>query len=100
MYQPKLCISLLIVFVIGLHILPLVQKLPGGKPQTFWPIMAWGMYRYAHNSQGIRTAIRRTIAITLSGKEVAIGPEQVGLSKFAFDRIYHTPMWQGNASIA
>jgi hypothetical protein len=101
MYQPKLCISLLIMFIIGLHILPLVQKLPGGRPQTFWPIMAWGMYRHAHSSkQPIRTAITRTIGITLSGKAVAIGPEQIGLSMFAFNRIYRYPMQQGNAAIA
>jgi hypothetical protein len=40
------------------------------------------------------------MGITLSGKEVAIGPEQIGLSKFAFNRIYRNPMQQGNASIA
>jgi predicted DCC family thiol-disulfide oxidoreductase YuxK len=47
-YPCKISISIFILLVIGSHALPVLQELLGHR-QTFWPIMAWGMYRYAHD---------------------------------------------------
>lgn len=97
----KLCISIVIVLIIGLHVLPLLQRLQGER-QTLWPIMAWGMYKHSFNAKWlpIRTIVERTIGITSRGEEVSIGPWQTGLSHFAFYRMYLTPMRQGDASAA
>ena len=100
MSRCKLLISLLIIIVVGLHALPLLQRLQG-KRQTLWPIMAWGMYRNSVPAHAtISTALRRIVGITDSGKEVVVEPKHSGLSSFAFDRMYGMPMWQGNASAA
>jgi len=96
----NIAISLLILLTIGLHAVPLVQRLDG-KRQTLWPIMAWGMYRNSRGSEGpIRTSLRRIIGITSSGEELQIRPLDAGLSRFALRRMYTRPMYKGEASAA
>ena len=99
MDKRKLIISIGILVVVGLHAVPLVQRLQG-KRQTFWPIMAWGMYRNSRGSGPIQASIRRIIGITSTGEEWEVGPWDAGLSYFAFGRLYLTPMWKGDAFAA
>ena len=121
--QSKLFISILILLIIGLHPLPILQELQMGR-QSFWPIMAWGMYRHSHDSKSsIQTVIRYTIAITSSGEELSIesiftqqygrldffnlfrprstaDSNFVGLNYFGLSRLYLGPMWGGDAAAA
>jgi hypothetical protein len=100
MRGPKLFISIAIVLVIGLHALPILEELLGHR-QTFWPIMAWGMYRQAHDPQRpIQGSLNRIIAITAAGEALQIGPPEAGLGYFAFHRFYLGPMSSGDSSAA
>jgi hypothetical protein len=99
MYQCKLFVSLLIMLVVGLHALPLLQRLQG-KEQTWWPIMAWGMYSPSIPKGPISSEIRRTTGLTISGKQLPVGPEQSGLDVFTFGPIYVRSTWPESASAA
>jgi hypothetical protein len=109
--------SLIILFVLGLHIPPYVQEFYGTR-QTFWPFMAWGMYRNAYDGKRpIQSTVRRTIGITRQGEEVMIVPPVwprffnlfratpkepihfVGLNIFGLSRLYLTPIWQGDMAV-
>jgi hypothetical protein len=111
-------ISLFIVMVIGLHVLPLLQEL-SGKRQTLWPIMVWGMYRYAHPSDKKINARKIYIsARTESGDILEIAPirhpivfnflrrnykkhsHRVPLAHYGYKRLFVEPMWQGNKHAA
>jgi predicted DCC family thiol-disulfide oxidoreductase YuxK len=99
-YPSKIFISIFIVLVIGSHALPVLQELHGHR-QTFWPIMAWGMYRYAHDAtRPIEVSIRRLIGVTLQGKEFEITSDDSGLFYFGFVRLYLGPIVNGDASAA
>jgi hypothetical protein len=98
MHQPKkFILSLLILLAIGLHALPLLQKLQD-KTQTWWPFMAWGMYRNSYASSA-RTIIQ-TIGVASKGEAEEILSEHIGLSTSTFARSYLQPMRQGDASAA
>jgi hypothetical protein len=100
MQGPKLYISIAILLVIGLHALPVLQELRGTR-QTFWPVMAWGMYRQSHDpKRPIQASLNRIIAFTAAGEALPIGPPEAGLGYFAFSRFYLGPMSTGDASAA
>lgn len=99
MGQPKLFISILIILVIGLHALPVLQRLQG-KRETLWPVMIWAMYKNSRAPGPIRSVIRRYIGMTSRGDELGIGPWQSGLSSFALNRLYFRPMRKGDVSAA
>jgi hypothetical protein len=100
MQRAKLFISIAIVLIIGLHALPVLQELRGSR-QAFWPIMAWGMYRSAHDpKRPIQTIKRQIVAITAGGETLHIGPPEAGLGYFAFARFYLGPMSTGDSSAA
>jgi hypothetical protein len=100
MQGPKLYISIAILLIIGLHALPVLQELRGHR-QTFWPIMAWGMYRRAHDpKQPIQASRHRIMATTAGGSAVEIGPAEAGLGYFAFHRFYLGAMSTGDADAA
>jgi hypothetical protein len=111
-------ISLLIAIVIGLHMLPLLQELKG-KRQTLWPIMAWGMYRYAHPSDKEINATKIVVsARTESGGIFNIAPidqalffnllsrnyrkrnDRVPLGHYGYNRLFLKPMLKGDRSAA
>jgi hypothetical protein len=100
MKGPKLYISIAILILCGLHALPVLQELRGTR-QTFWPVMAWGMYRHAHDpTRPIQASLNRIVAITAEGEPLHIGPPEVGLQYFAFHRFYLGPMSTGNPAAA
>jgi hypothetical protein len=99
MDQPKLFISIFIILVIGLHALPVLQRLQG-ESQTVWPVMAWGMYRNSRNPGPIQTRQTRLIGTTSTGNEFEIDSEFSGLSFNALTRLYLRPMREGDDSAA
>jgi len=101
MQKPKhAAISLLILIVIAAHGLPVLQKLVGSN-QTFWPIMAWGMYKKSRDSdKPPQTTKKRPVAVTSQGREWEVGPSDIGLSYYAFERLYITPMRKGDPGAA
>ena len=100
MQGPKLFISITIVLIIGLHTLPVLQELRGNR-QTFWPIMAWGMYRKSYDtSRSIKTSIRRIIGITIQNNIVQVSAFDAGLGHFGFHRLYVNPMLAGDTFAA
>jgi hypothetical protein len=99
MRQYKLFISISIFFIIGVHVLPVIQKTQN-KRQTFWPIMAWGMYKNSRNAGPIRTVVTRIIGVTSQGKEEPVDAKLVGLSSFALGRLYLDSMRAGDSSAA
>jgi hypothetical protein len=94
----ELWISLLIVVVMGLHVVPILQKFQG-ESQTLWPIMAWGMYKRSFPAP-VQSLQQRLVGITESGQTHKIYAWQSGLSPFAFKRLYLVPMMEGNADAA
>jgi hypothetical protein len=99
MHQSKLVISLFILLVIGLHALPVLQRLQGER-QTLWPFMAWGMYRTSRAPGPIRTTLRRVIAVTSTGQRSLVTPGLLGLSSYAFERMYLNAMVEGDPAAA
>jgi hypothetical protein len=99
LYKAKFFVSILILFVIGFHIPPVIQELQG-KEQTFWPFMAWGMYRKSRNPGPVWTAVTHVIGITLKGEKKPLDGNFVGLSSYALDRLYFGPMRSGDSSAA
>jgi hypothetical protein len=99
MRQRKRFISIFILMVIGLHAVPVLQRLQDER-QTLWPIMAWGMYRNARAPGPIQTTIRRVVGTTSKGEEETITPNLLGLSGYAFERMYIKPMRAGHSSAA
>jgi hypothetical protein len=99
MHHRQLFISLLILLIIGLHALPVLQKLQGER-QTFWPFMAWGMYKNSRAPGPIQTEIRRVIAITAKGERATVTTRLSGLSSYAFERMYLKPMLIGDSFAA
>jgi hypothetical protein len=95
-----MCISILVLLIIGLHSLPALQEL-SGKRQTFWPIMAWGMFRKSYDSdRPIKTSIKRILAITAQDEVLQISAWDAGLGHYGFQRLYVNPMAAGNALAA
>jgi hypothetical protein len=111
-------VSLFIFIVIGLHILPVIQEL-NGKRQTLWPIMAWGMYRYAHPSDKKISVKKIDIsARTESGAALDIAPinhpfffnllrrryrkgdNNIALGYYGYNRLFIKPMLKGNNDAA
>jgi hypothetical protein len=99
MWYTKLLISISILLIIGLHTLPAMQKLQG-KDQTFWPLMAWGMYRNSRDPGPIRATVSRIIGETSKGEKKLVDAKLVGLSFYALQRLYWGPMWAGDSSAA
>lgn len=63
-------ISLVVVGIVLLHAAPILQELDGHR-QTFWPFMAWGMYRQSVPSdQPVQARHWRTVAVTTHGQEL------------------------------
>jgi hypothetical protein len=99
MHQTKVLISIVILLVVGLHALPILQRLQGDR-QTFWPFMAWGMYRNARVPGPIRTETRRIVGVTAKGERETVTTDLLGLSSYALERMYIRPMWTGDFSAA
>src|SRR2546430_1319305 len=100
MQGPKLYISIFILLIIGLHALPVLQELRG-KRQTFWPIMAWGMYRHSYDSKRpVQASLRHITAITAGGETLQIGAPESGLGYHGFLRFYLGPMSTGDSLAA
>jgi hypothetical protein len=99
MREPKLFASILILLVIGLHALPVFQKLQGDR-QTFWPFLAWGMYRNSRPAGPIQTEVRRVIGVTSKGERTIITIGLLGLSGYTFERLYIKPMSMDDYSAA
>jgi len=100
MDKRKLIISIGILVVVGLHAVPVLQRLDG-KRQTLWPIMAWGMYRYSFDSSSpVQTRITRLIGIMANGEKWGITPRDIGLSSYAVERQYLMPMRKADSSVA
>jgi len=91
-------ISVFIVLVLILHLAPLAQQLT--RPyQTFWPIMAWGMYRTAAEPP-IETTTWSVTAETASGRSVEVESWDAGLGATAFKRFYLNPLSRGDTARA
>jgi hypothetical protein len=101
MQRPKhIFVSILILAIIGLHGLPILQRLEGDR-QTLWPILAWGMYkRSVPSDKPVQTTAKRIVVKTSRGEEVEIHPFDVGLSSYAFDRLYIARILRGDAAAA
>jgi hypothetical protein len=99
MRQSKPFISVLILVIIGLHALPVLQKLQD-KRQTFWPVLAWGMYKKSRNPGPIRIVVKHITGLTSTSAKERIDAELVGVSSYAFQRLYMEPLWMGNLSAA
>ena len=99
-HPSKIFVSIFVLLVLGGHALPVLQELQGHR-QTLWPIMAWGMYRYAHDgTRPIQVSVRRLIGITARGEEFEITAEHSGLFNTGFVRLYLGPITHGDASAA
>lgn len=97
--QPrKLWISGFVFLILLLHSAPIVQQLRE-RHQTFWPIMAWGMFRYAQHPP-IETTIWKVIAETESGRRIVVEPGDAGLGHAAFARLYRNPLVKGDTARA
>jgi hypothetical protein len=79
--------------------MPVLQRFQD-KRQTWWPIMAWGMYRESYPPRPITSLQRRLIGVNAKGEEQEIHHWQSGYSSFAFNRIFLKPMWQGESEAA
>ena len=100
MHGVKLYISLFILFIIGLHVLPVLQELLVRR-QTFWPIMAWGMYRHPHDPrQPIQTSTKHILGVKAGGEVVQIVASDIPLLDIPFDRIYLGPLLAGDSTAA
>lgn len=98
MLKTRTIISTFIVFTIGLHTVPVLQELQN-KRQSLWPVMAWGMFRYSHNSEDpISTVVERVIGLTARGEEVWIQASHSGLDSLGFAKMYLGPMSRGEMS--
>jgi hypothetical protein len=96
----KLFISIMIVLIVGLHILPVLQELHGNR-QTFWPIMAWGMYRKSYDpDRSLKTLVRRIIGVTLQNDIIEVTAFDAGLGDFGFHRLFVRPMLIGDSFAA
>ena len=94
----KTWISLFIVAVMVAHVAPIFQEMRSRR-QTFWPIMAWGMYRYSHRPP-VKTTSWQIIAETSNGEEEPVGPLKAGLGPHAFSELYIQPMSRGDSTAA
>lgn len=93
----KVCISAVILLVIGLHAVPVLHA---GLRKRIWPILDWAMYKDASPPGPIETDRKRIVGITAGGQREVITKELVGLSSFALDRLYSKPMKVGDSSAA
>jgi hypothetical protein len=111
-------ISLFIVLIIGLHVLPLIQEYTG-KRQTFWPIMAWGMYRNSRPAN-VKISVKKVqiSAKTETGSILDItsihhppffnllrntykkDENRIPLGHYAYQRVFVNPMLQGDKNAA
>jgi hypothetical protein len=99
-HPSKMFVSIFVLLLLGGHALPVLQELQGHR-QTLWPIMAWGMYRYAHDgTRPIQVSVRRLIGITARGKEFEITADHSGLFHTGFVRLYLGPIIHGDVSAA
>jgi hypothetical protein len=80
-------------------VMPVLQRLQD-KRQTWWPIMAWGMYRESFPPRPITLWQRRLIGVNAEGAEQEIHHWQSGYSPFAFKRIFLKPMLDGESEAA
>jgi hypothetical protein len=97
MPRSKFFISLLILLTMGLHVLPIIQKIQR-KEQTLWPVLAWGMYRNSRDPGPIRAVVKRIIGITSQNVQHPVDATLVGLSSYALQKLYLDPMWAGDSS--
>jgi hypothetical protein len=99
MIQSKAVISILIILIIGLHALPIIQRLQGER-QTLWPVMAWGMYKKSRNPGPIRMVIRHITGVTSMSEKKSVDASLIGLSSYAAQRLYLNSIWAGDSSAA
>jgi hypothetical protein len=97
MRQSKVWISILIIFAVGIHAVPVLHR---GMQKRLWPILDWGMYKWSRPAGPIQANKMRVIAITLKGDRQPVTPQLVGSSGFALRALYTKPMWDGDSSAA
>lgn len=91
-------ITAFILVVGALHVIPIVQEMRGPR-QTTWPVMAWGMYRYAHRPPVEITEARVSVETT-GGDRRVLEPGDLGLKSYGFDRLYVGPLARGDSAAA
>lgn len=60
-----------------------------------WPFMAYCMYTKSSGPESVRTEKSRVIGLTLSGKEIEVDEELIGLNFFAYNGLYLRHMQRG-----
>jgi hypothetical protein len=98
MDRRKLGISLLIVLVIGLHAAPVVFY--QGGAQTYWPFLAWAMYKNSRPPGPIQARRTRLVGITADGTEHRIGTRDVGLPRHVVRDFFTDSLRGNNAALA
>jgi len=91
-------ITAFLLILWALHVVPVVQEMRGPR-QTTWPVMAWGMYRYAHRPPVEITESRVSVETTGGGRRV-LEPQDLGLQSYGFQRLYAGPIARGDTATA
>lgn len=93
----KTLISIVILFVIGLHAVPVLYRSERG---TVWPFMQWAMYKNSREAGPIDVRQRRLFAITSTGQRDTVTPHLLGLSITVLKNRYLVPISTGDLSPA
>jgi hypothetical protein len=91
-------ISLLIVLAIGLHAAPVVFY--QGRSQTFWPFLAWAMYKNSRPPGPIEARRTRILGITAGGRQDPIDAGLVGLPRYTLREMYTQAMRGRDSTVA
>jgi hypothetical protein len=97
MRPSKTAISIAIVLVIALHAVPVLSARI--RLRT-WPFLEWTMYHNALAAGPVRADVRRLVAVTSSGREMAVDKNLAGVSSFVLIRQYIQPIQAGDSSAA
>ena len=98
MSRSKTWVSLFVLLVLGLHALPVVSF--QGARQTRWPFLAWAMYARSYPAGPVQAKKRSLVGTTMSGAELVVDAEVVGLSGPAFGTTYTAPIYAGDTTVA
>jgi hypothetical protein len=98
MREPKVWISVLILFILGLHVLPVLSY--QRNRQNRWPILTWSMYAKSFPPGPIQTTRRRVVGKTSSGETEELTARVIGVSSPALGRRFIQPLWTGDSTVA
>lgn len=94
MRAQKQVISLLILFIIGMHAVPVVNAT---YRKRMWPFLDWSMYKESHQPGPIQAFKKRLVGVSTTGSRTVLTTDSIGLDAFALDAHYLLAMRAGDS---